>query len=90
MMMVIEMKLIKITAIWCMSCMIMNDKMSSMDLSGYDVISLDADKDIDEIRKLNVGSKLPIYIIMDHDKEISRLVGEHSKEEIATFLGVNK
>lgn len=84
------MKLIKITAPWCMSCIIMNEKLSQLDLNKYEVISYDADNDVDKFIKYNIGDKLPIFIITDdNDNEIKRLIGEHSKEELLTFIGVS-
>ena len=84
------MKLIKITAPWCMSCIIMNEKLSQLDLNKYEVISYDADNDVDKFIKYNIGDKLPIFIITDDkDNEIKRLIGEHSKEELLNFIGVS-
>ena len=83
------MKLIKITAPWCMSCIIMNEKINKLDTSNYTLISYDADNDIDKFIKYNIGTKLPIFIITDdNDSELKRLVGEHSQEELMNFIEV--
>ena len=83
------MKLIKITAPWCMSCIIMNEKLSKIDLTNYTVISYDADNDIKEYTKYQVGNKLPIFIILDDDNnEVKRLIGEHSNDELIKFIEV--
>ena len=83
------MKLIKITAPWCMSCIIMNEKLSKLDINNYTLISYDADNERDKFIKYNVGSQLPIFIITDNkDNELKRLVGEHSQEELEKFIEV--
>ena len=80
------MKIIKITAMWCPSCLIMNDIFSSLE-ENISLISYDYDMDEEIIAKYNVGKILPVLIKLDkNDKEISRLIGEHSKKEVEEFL----
>lgn len=79
------MKIVRISAIWCSSCIIMksrfNDCIKDKDI---DVVSLDYDTD--DIEKYNIGEILPVYIKEEKGKEVGRLVGEHSKKEIEEFL----
>ena len=79
------MKIIRISAIWCSSCIIMksrfNDAIKDKDI---DVESLDYDTD--DIEKYNIGEILPVYIKIKDGKEIDRLIGEHSKKDIERFL----
>lgn len=85
------MKLIKISAMWCMSCIIMNNLLDDV-LNGYNVLFdiVDIDYDMESnLEKYNVGSILPVYILMSSDKEIDRLVGEVSKERLISFLKDN-
>lgn len=76
------MKIIRISAIWCSSCIIMksrfNDVVKDYDI---DIIDYDYDLDSDKIEKYDVGNVLPVYI-----KGNDRLVGEHSREEIKKFI----
>jgi hypothetical protein len=51
-----------------------------------EVINYDADTDKDEIMKLNVGEKLPIYIVKNGEEEVGRLVGEKGSKDIEKFL----
>ena len=44
------------------------------------------DYDFDDIEKYNVSNKLPVMISIENDKEIDRLIGEKSYEEIIEFL----
>jgi len=51
-----------------------------------EVIDYDYDLDSEKIEEYNVGEILPVYIKIKDNKEISRLIGEHSKEELKTFI----
>lgn len=80
------MKIIKITAMWCPSCLIMNDIFSSID-ENIETISYDYDMDEDIVKEYNVGKILPVLIkIDDNDNEVERLIGEHSKKEVEDFI----
>jgi thiol-disulfide isomerase/thioredoxin len=83
------MKLIKITAGWCMSCIVMNDLFDRV-LSDYnvlfDVVSFDYDFDSELVARFNVGNVLPVYILLEDDREIGRVVGEVSKDKFVSFL----
>lgn len=82
------MKIIKITAMWCPSCLIMNDLITDLvNESSFDLVSYDFDLDQDIVEKYNVGTILPVLIIVDDDgNEIKRITGEHSKKEIIEFI----
>lgn len=80
------MKIVKISAIWCSSCIIMKSRFNDVIKDkNIEVISLDYD--IDDIEKYNIDEVLPVYIKYENDKEVSRLIGEHSKKEIEEFIG---
>lgn len=86
------MKVINISAMWCPSCLIMHDMMDDvLKEYNFDVISYDYDFDCDIVGSYNVGKILPVYIFFNGDKEIKRIVGEHSlkevKEEIDKMIG---
>ncbi len=76
------MKIIRISAIWCSSCILMKSRFNDV-IKDYDieVIDYDYDLDSDKIEEYNVGNILPVYIKGDE-----RLVGEHSKEELREFI----
>lgn len=79
------MKIIKISAIWCSSCIIMKSRFNDVIKDkNIDVISLDYD--MDDVGKYDVGDILPVYIKLENEKEKSRLIGEHTKEEIERFV----
>lgn len=80
------MRLIKIGAVWCPACLIMNSKVNKIaNKLNIQVIEYDYDIDSEEVKKYNIGSILPV-MILEEDKEIDRLVGEHSDKEIERFL----
>lgn len=76
------MKIIRISAIWCSSCIIMKSRFNDV-VKDYDIDIIDYDYDLDseKIEKYDVGNVLPVYI-----KGNDRLVGEHSREEIKKFI----
>ena len=82
------MKLIKISAMWCPACLIMRPILNNIDFD-IEQVEYDYDLDEDEINKYNVGEILPVFILVDNDKEIARLIGEHTKEEVLEFLRSN-
>ena len=86
------MKLDKISAMWCMSCIIMNNLLDDV-LSKYNVLfdieDIDYDMDSDLVSLYDVGSVLPVYILMDSSLEVARLVGEVSESRLISFLKDN-
>lgn len=51
-----------------------------------DYRELDLDMDEEEAKKYNPGDKLPVFIILDNDKEITRFTGEYSYDEFKEKL----
>ena len=87
------MKLIKITAIWCMSCILMNEvlkKLENKNEKQYETIDYDFDNDVEEIKPYDVGTILPVYILLDDDgSEITRSIGEKNEKELMGFFTAN-
>ena len=78
------MEVIKINAIWCSGCLVMN-KVWKQVLEEKDIntTELDYDMDEEEVKKYNPGDKLPVFIFLNNKKEeILRIVGEKSKDEM--------
>jgi thiol-disulfide isomerase/thioredoxin len=78
------MKIIKIGSLGCPSCLIMNNVINNvLKEINVDIINLDLDLDEDEVKQYNVGKILPVLIFIDqNDNEITRLIGENSKETL--------
>ena len=75
-------KIIVISAVWCPSCLILKKNLKKLkEEYNLEYESLDYDFDEDEVKKYNVGEKLPVIITKNN-----RLIGEKSYEEIVEFL----
>lgn len=82
------MKLIKISAMWCPACLIMRNVINNLDID-IEQVEYDYDLDEEEISKYNVGDILPVFILEEDGKEVSRLIGENTKEEVLEFIRSN-
>lgn len=81
------MKVIKITAIWCSACLVMNKVWNSiLKKKNIETISLDLDLDENEANKFSPGEVLPVFIFMKDNNEIKRVVGEHTEEELLEII----
>lgn len=81
------MKVIKISAIWCGACLIMNKHWNHLQNDySFDAVELDYDMDEEEVKKYNPGNVLPVFIYMDNDEEVARYVGEVTYENLTTPL----
>ena len=81
------MKIIKLGAVWCPGCLasrpIYKEEEKELNIN---IIEYDIDMD-EEAEEYEVGNKLPVLIIIDdNNKEIKRLIGEKTKEEIIEFI----
>lgn len=75
------MKIVKITSMGCLSCILINNTLEKI-LENYKVHIKEIDYDFDDC-PYKVGNILPVLIFVDeNDNELSRLVGESSYEEI--------
>ena len=81
------MKVVKINAIWCSGCLVMNKIWKNILKSkNIETINLDYDMDEDEVKKYNVGDILPVFIFYKDDKEVRRIIGETSEEELLKII----
>lgn len=83
------MKVIKISALWCPSCLIMNKVVRRVmeDYPRVDLLELDIDMDMEEAGKYEVGKILPVIIFLtDSGSEFDRLVGEIDELELRKIV----
>lgn len=82
------MKVIKINAIWCSGCLIMNKVWNNIQKEkNVETIELDYDMDEEEVAKYNIGNILPVFIFMDNnDQELLRVIGEKKESEMLDII----
>jgi len=81
------MKILKIGALWCPACLIVNKHLKK--IAGYDLEIINYDYDMDEqiVKQYNIGTILPVIIVLDNSgQEIKRLTGEVSQKEIIDMI----
>ena len=81
------MKLIKFSALWCPSCLIMNGRVNKI-VDEYNLEYVEYDYDIDDakVEEYKVGDILPVIIIENNGKEVIRIIGEKSEKELKRLL----
>lgn len=77
------MRVVKINAVWCSGCLVMNNVWKKI-LKVHDIetLSLDYDMNEEEVLTYNPGNILPVFIFYSGDKEVKRVVGEVSYDEM--------
>ena len=82
------MKIIKIGAMWCPACLIMNKRLKEIiDKYSIEIINYDYDLDEDIVTKYNVGEVLPELIFLDdNNNEFNRLIGEQDINNIIKII----
>lgn len=82
------MKIIKVGAMWCPSCLIMNKRLKEIE-NNYDIEIINYDYDLDEdiVSKYNVGEVLPeLIFVNEKEEEIKRLIGEQTIDNIVSVI----
>lgn len=81
------MKVVKINAIWCSGCLVMN-KVWNRVLEKYSIETkeLDFDMDEEEVATYHPGDILPVFIFYKDDQEVYRVVGEKKYEEMIKII----
>ncbi len=80
-------KIVKIGAIWCGACLVMNKVWNKIkDNYDFEFVEYDYDMDEEEVQKYNPGDILPVFIFYLDDKEVFRISGEFSYEEIVNKI----
>ncbi len=87
------MKIVRVTALWCMSCLAMKRVWRKVfsEYPDIEIVDLDYDEDREEVDKLAVTGTLPVVIIFKDDKELARVAGEKTKKQMVEILeGLNE
>ena len=81
------MKVVKINAIWCSGCLVMNNVWNKvLDRYNIETIELDYDMDEEEVLKYNPGDILPVFIFFKDGEEVERVVGEISYNKMEKII----
>lgn len=82
------MNIVRINAMWCSGCLVMKKVWKQIEEEYPDVEfqTLDYDMDEEEVANYNPGTILPVSIFYKDGKEVKRLNGEHTKDEIVTVI----
>ena len=81
------MKLIKIGAIWCSGCLIMNSVISKIQKNyDFDYEEYDVDMDEEISKNYHPGDVLPVFIVLDNGVEKERFAGEYSYDNFVSKL----
>lgn len=83
------MKVLKFSAIWCSACLVMKKVFKHVENMHPELEFINYDYDTDEglVEKYNIGTTIPVLIFLDeNDKEITRIVGEKSYDEIEEII----
>ena len=73
------------SATWCGPCKQFKPIMQELSDEGYDIEFIDGDNNRDLAIKYNIRS-IPTTVIEENEKEINRIVGVRSKEEMIKEL----
>lgn len=79
------MKVIRISAIWCNACLVMNNNWNKV-LKEKNIETISLDYDTDDIDDYNVGEVLPVFIFYKDDKEVYRFSGEKNYKELIKLV----
>jgi thiol-disulfide isomerase/thioredoxin len=82
------MKIVRISAVWCPSCLIMRPRFENIERKYPDIEFKSYDIDLDEEAfNYNAGHILPVFILLDKKNvEIGRLVGEQKEETLIKMI----
>lgn len=79
------MKVVKINALGCPSCMVM-ENIFDIVKKIYKLDVTELDYDTDDTTKYSVGKVFPVYIFYKGQKEVGRIVGEKSKKDFIRLV----
>lgn len=83
------MKILKFGAVWCPGCLVMRPRWKEIEAENpwLETRYFEYDDSEEAVAKWQVGKNLPVFIFLDkNNKEITRLTGEVSKEELLTII----
>lgn len=79
--------ILKFGAPWCGPCRQLGPILSELKNEGLNIIEINTDEDPEIAEKYNIRS-LPTLILIEDEKELNRIIGLKSKEEILEFYNL--
>jgi len=82
------MKVIRVTALWCMSCLTMKKTWKKVfkEMPNLEIIDYDYDFDSEIVQELHIGKILPELIVYKNNQEVTRIIGEKTKKQLETIF----
>ena len=77
------MKVIKVSALWCGACLgVIKTWNRLKEEYDFEAVELDYDLDEEEVKSYSTGTRIPAFLFIKDGKEVGRLIGEVSYEEL--------
>ncbi|MFV0250125.1 MAG: thioredoxin domain-containing protein [Bacilli bacterium] len=82
------MKIIRVSAVWCVSCIVSHKMWLELKekYPDFEFLDYDYDLDLDQIEKYQIGTIIPVIIFLKNDNEILRITGEKNKTEFFKII----
>jgi thioredoxin-like negative regulator of GroEL len=77
------------TADWCGPCKKVRPIVESMKQEGFQFQIIDVDSEESLVKQFSIRS-VPTFILLDGNKEIDRITGSKTKEELENFVNFKK
>lgn len=84
------MKIVRISAIWCSSCIVTFHAWEKVKENHEDIPFLELDYDMDDIESYDVKEILPVTIFYENEKEIARIEGEFKESDVERVINREK
>jgi thiol-disulfide isomerase/thioredoxin len=80
------MKIVRISAIWCSSCIVTYNSWCSIKKKYPNIEFKEIDYDMDDIEPYQVKEILPVTIFYKDQKEVFRIEGEYKEQDIERVI----
>ena len=74
------------TADWCQPCQKVKPIIEEMKKEGFEFQMIDADYEQSLVERFKVSS-IPTFILLEDGKELSRVTGAKTRDELEEFIG---
>lgn len=77
------------TADWCQPCKMVKPIVEDMKKEGFQFQIIDADYEQLLVKRFEIKS-VPTFILLENEKEINRITGAKTREELENFINYEK